>query len=716
MSFYPPPNASFIPAQPLLTLIRPAFDRLRALVKATSSGAKSARECLKLPVINPTQLPWSPLATAELDWQASTPISRSSGDIYFSADDGLAESDYVFIEGNQLRQRWPVLEASEQFVIAEIGLGTALNACLTIATWLAHRPPGSQLHYIGLERAPLRPYDMQRALHQWPQLRAVLASLIARWPDPLAGCHRRYFDDWGVTLDLWWGDAEQILSDLASHATPWVDAWYLDGFAPAKEPGPWRTETFTSMAALSRTGATCSTFTAASAVRRGLTTAGFKMHKRPGYGRKREALWGTLDKPPKRSPSLTPWDLNPTPQATASAIVVGAGLAGAHIAQALARRGVLVTVLEAATIAGEGSGNLQGVTYTRLSHQHNPLTDFSLAAFSYATDYHRSLMHSDLLALGTDIGLGGYIQLHERDNTLTHLEQVLCRAPELARVLSASEIAAITGLQPRCDGIHYLRGGWLDPRALCRVLLDHPLITVKAHCGVISLSRRDDQWLASSPADPQLAKAPAAVLATARQATQQAELAWLPLTSIRGQTTHVPATDVLAGLRIPVCDEGYLPPARNGTHCIGASFGPGDAQTDEREEEHAHNIEMMRRALPNLELIPPSGGWRGHVALRCNSNDYLPVAGMVPRINDFNQRYAALANDRKRLIDAAAPLYPGLAVLTSLGSRGLTAAPLAAERVVDQLLGTPPCLPRYLQRAISPARFAERALKRGGAL
>lgn len=629
----------------------------------------------------------------------------------------MAESNYVFIEGNQLRQRWQSHKGHTPFVIAEIGVGTALNVCLTIVSWLKHRPPGGQLHYLGLERAPVRPEDMQRALTQWPELAAVLTPLMARWPDPLAGCHRRYLNDWGFTLDLWWGDADEILSDLSSHATPWVDAWYLDGFAPAKETGPWSANIFTAMAALSRPGATFSTFTAASAVRHGLTTAGFAVQKRPGYGHKRDALWGTLEASPQQSPPpLTPWDLNPAPKPIDSALVVGAGLAGAHVARALVRRGIPVTVLEAGSIAGEGSGNLQGVTYTRLSHQHNPLTDFSIAAFSYATDDYRTLTEAGLLTPGIDIGSGGYIQLHERDDSLRHLERVLDLAPDFARVLSASEISAITGLTPRCGGIHYQRGGWLDPRAPCRVLLDHPLITVREQCGAISLHRQGDQWVAGSTQNPALAQAPAAVLATARQVVQQPELAWLPLNTIRGQTTHLPAINALSGLSIPVCDEGYLPPAREGVHCLGASFGPGDTETGERAAEHAHNIDMMRHAFPELELDPPPGGWQGHVALRCNSNDYLPVAGMVPRLADFNQCYAALQHDRKRIIDADAPLHPGLAVLTSLGSRGLTAAPLAAERVVDQLLGTPPCLPRYLQRAISPARFAERGLKRGEAL
>ena len=644
---------------------------------------------------------------------ANTPVSRASGDIYFSSDDGLAESEYVFIEGNQLHQRWQSLKPHETFTIAEIGFGTGLNACLTIARWLEHRAPDARLHYVGLEHAPLKPADMRRALERWPQLASVLSILLDQWPDPLAGCHRRHFADWGITLDLWWGDAAEVLSDLASHTVPWIDAWYLDGFAPAKEPGPWGNDILHSLATLSRPGATFSTFTAASAVRRELTTAGFDVHKRPGYGRKREALWGTLREPPRRPAPLTPWDLNPEPQEIHSALVIGAGLAGAHVAQALARRGIPVTVLEAAAIASGGSGNLQGITYTRLSHQHNPLTDFSVAAFGFATNYYRRLMQAGLLTTDIDIGWGGYIQLHERNDTLEHLEEVLERAPEFARVLSAEEIALLAGHPPRCGGIHYQRGGWLDPRAVCRVLLDHPLISVREHCGAITLRQSDDQWIADSATNAELAKAPVAVLATARDALHQSELAWLPLNTIRGQTTHVPATDALAGVKIPLCDEGYLPPARNGVHCIGASFGPGDANTDEREAEHAHNVEMIRRALPTLDLRSPPGGWRGHVALRCNSNDYLPVAGVVPCIDEFNHRYAALRHDRKRVIDAPAPLHRGLAVLTSLGSRGLTAAPLAAEHLVDQLMGTPPCLPRYLQRAISPARFAERALKRG---
>ena len=642
------------------------------------------------------------------------PVSRATGDIYFSTVDGLSESQYVFVEGNQLPARWHDHDDQQPFVIGEIGFGSGLTACLTLETWRQHRPANRQLHYLAVEQSPLLPQDMRRALAPWPSLNPTLTRLLDHWPDPLPGCHRRCFPDWGVTVDFWWGDASEILSDLASHGRQWVDAWYLDGFSPSTGTGPWCTEVYAGMAALSKPQATLATFSVAREVRAGLSEAGFAVEKRPGFAGKRDTLRGALSRSAPTPAVMTPWDLNPAPQFYRHALVIGAGLAGAHTAHALASRGIAVTVLEANTCAGGGSGNLQGITYTRLSHRHNPLSDFSVSAFSFATDHYRRLHRAGALRDNLDVGWGGYIQLHDTDETLEHLASVLALAPDFARVLSADEISDTIGVRPRCGGIHYLRGGWLDPRAVCQGLLAHPLITLREHCGPVQLRQLPhDVWQASNTAGDVLSEAPLVVVATAHAALTEPGFEWLPLTVIRGQTTHLPTSAILSQLPIPLCDQGYLPPARQGVHCIGASVGPGDAHIDERATEHRHNIAMLQQALPGLDLTRADDDWQGHVALRCNSNDYLPVAGMLPALERFNQRYDRIRHDRKQVIDSPAPVRPGLAVLTSLGSRGLSAAPLAAEILVDQLLGTVPPVPRYLQRAIAPARFAERALKRG---
>ena len=665
-------------------------------------------------VINPLQRAWAPIAPPVIDWHGEVPVSRTSGDIYFSTDNGLAETDYVFIDGNQLPSRWARAPQTRPFVIAEIGFGTGLNALRTLSRWRSEGGAGRALHYIGIEHAPLGRADIERTLAHWPELGELTTTLLRRWPDPLPGCHRRRFPEWGVTLDLWWGDAAETLDDLASYGQRWVDAWYLDGFAPAREQGPWCDSVYRSMAALSRPGATFATFTAAGAVRRGLSEAGFRVEKRPGFGAKREALWGELERVDARTPAMTPWDLNPSPGPLQQVLILGAGLAGAHLARVLAERGVRVTVLEAHAVAGGGSGNLQGITYTRLSRLHNPLTDFSLASFQYATNLYDQWRARGDLEVGVDMGSGGYLQLNDDTETLSALAQALKPCPGFAEILSADAIAERLGIRPRCGGIHYQRGGWLDPRAVCRVALSHPGIRVIEQCGPVSLyTTPEGIWQAVDTHGATLASAPMAVLATASAVRAHPGLEWLPLTTIRGQTTHVPTQPALQQLDLALCDQGYLPPAREGIHCMGASYGPGDCAMDEREAEHAHNVAMMQSALPDLALTPPAAGWRGHVALRCNSNDYLPVLGVAPDRARFEETYARLRHDRKERIDAALPCLSGLAVFTALGSRGLSAAPLGAEIIADQLLGGPPALPRYLHRAVAPGRFLERHLKRG---
>ncbi len=573
---------------------------------------------------------------------------------------------------------------------------------------------GGNLHYIGIERSPLQQTDLVKALNQWPELRNVSEELLFRWPDPIPGCHRRYFDDWGVTFDFWWGEAAKVLEDLASHRRAWVDAWYLDGFAPARERGPWQQSIYKLMAELSHSNATASTFTVAAHVKKGLTEAGFSVKKTPGYGSKREVLKATLISAAVSSPKLTPWDIHSKSAFFDKAIVVGAGLAGAHIAYALATRGVQVIVLESSVCASKGSSNLQGITYTRLSQANNPISDFSIASFCYATDFYSKLLSDGKLHDGLDIGLGGYIQLEGNVEKLKYFSTVLKHAPSFAKILSAEEIEHVIGEKPRCGGIHFLRGGWLDPRAVCHALLKHPLISLKEHCGTVSIEAlKNNRWEAFDKSKNRLAEASVAVLATAYQIKSSAELSWLPLNIIRGQTTHLPTTEILANLPIALCDRGYIPPERRGIHCLGASYLPGDQCMDQREAEHTSNLKMAHTALPNLNLVAPKHGWGGHVALRCNSTDYLPIIGLAPDANNFKHHYGELRHDRKRVLDRPAPIFDGLALLGGFGSRGLTATPLAAQILVDQLTGTPPTVLRNLHRAVSPARFLERSLSRG---
>lgn len=237
---------------------------------------------------------------ANLEFNAEgTPVSRDFDDVYFSNDNGLEETRYVFLGGNQLEARFPE-HPHPLFVVAESGFGTGLNFLTLWQAFVQFREAHPQaqlqrLHFISFEKFPLTRADLALAHQHWPELAPWAEKLQAQWPLPLPGCHRLLLDEGRVTLDLWFGDINELTSQLDDSLNQKVDAWFLDGFAPAKNPDMWTQNLFNAMARLARPGGTLATFTSAGFVRRGLQEAGFTMQKRKGFGRKREMLCGVME-------------------------------------------------------------------------------------------------------------------------------------------------------------------------------------------------------------------------------------------------------------------------------------------------------------------------------------------------------------------------------------------------------------------------------------
>jgi tRNA 5-methylaminomethyl-2-thiouridine biosynthesis bifunctional protein len=146
---------------------------------------------------------------------------------------------------------------------------------------------------------------------------------------------------------------------------------------------------------------------------------------------------------------------------------------------------------------------------------------------------------------------------------------------------------------------------------------------------------------------------------------------------------------------------------------VGATYGLNDVETNERDEDHQTNVSQLLQNIPSLAESVTAVSLRGAAAIRCATSDYLPIVGSVPNETEFNATFAGLRHDRKRIIDAKQPNYLGLWLMTGLGSRGLTSAPILAEVLVSQMFRRAPPLPRYLLQAISPARFLKRRLIRG---
>lgn len=244
---------------------------------------------LKISCANPTKPRRDNMQFSNINWINNKPYSIDFNDIYFSTEDGLQETEYVFIEHNQLKQRF-VQPGLNHFIIIETGFGTGLNFLAVCAQWLALAPVEAKLHYVSIEKYPLKLADLQRAMQLQPQFNLVSSELISKYAGLESGPNQFNLASSRIRIDLRIGDIATQLPQINNMA----DAWLLDGFAPAKNADMWSGKVFEHIARLSRINTTFATFTSAGAVRRGLSGVGFKVQKHAGFGKKREMLSGTF--------------------------------------------------------------------------------------------------------------------------------------------------------------------------------------------------------------------------------------------------------------------------------------------------------------------------------------------------------------------------------------------------------------------------------------
>lgn len=660
-----------------------------------------------------------PLRSPQLRFEDSgIPRSGTFADSYFSRDGGAQETEHVFIDGSSLAQRLPAA-SRPLFTVGELGFGTGLNFLCTWSAFRRYAPGTARLHYWSVDAFPLRRDELEQALSLWPALNSMARELLAACPPPIPGVHRRVLDGGRITLDCVWADAGDALRDLASFQQSLVDAWYLDGFAPQRNPAMWDPDLFTDMAACSRPGATVASYSAAGSVRRGLEHAGFSIEKRAGFGSKRECISGSLTLTPAiATPPMTPWDLPRHARGAPPhrAVVLGAGLAGAQVAASLATRGVNVSVLDAGSIAGRASGNAQGVLFHRLSHQHALLSDFSLLAREYAVTRYRALFTDCTLSPGTDGDLNGCLQLARTQGDDGPLLKILGTLPELAEVLNRDAASEVLGTDPGAGGYFQHNAGWLSPPALCRALLGHSGVSVQVNCGPLTPHYLGDHWCAIDSDGTVRAEGDVLIIAAGMSSLTLPALSdWLPLKPVRGQTTEFPAGE-FPTLRRALCHSGYIAPAAAGRYSVGATFSLGDDACDMRTEDHRENLAALAAALPawkrNIDRLDP-GTLGGHADLRATSPDYLPMVGPVPDRAAFIAQYAELGRDATLQLSDRASTISGLYLSTGYGSRGLSYSALGAEVLASQICGEIPPLARELMRALSPGRFLLRGIIRG---
>lgn len=621
----------------------------------------------------------SSLQNAKLSWnEAGTPVSDSFGDVYFSNDNGLQETRYVFLHQNKLPDRW-LNHDRNLFVIAETGFGTGLNF---LATWDAFRqyrenkPEGkvSRLHFISFEKFPLTREDLQQALMAWPELMPLSTQLIAAYPSAIPGCQRLCFENGAIVLDLWLGDVNDLLPQVYSPADGLVDAWYLDGFAPSKNPDMWTKNLFTNLYRLIRPEGTLATFTAAGFVRRGLADAGFDMTKISGYGKKREMLTGRSQKTAK--PALS---------SVGSVAIVGGGIASACLSYLLTRRGYPVELFCADNhVAQAASGNPQGAIYPLLHKPADSLSQFFASAFHFGQ------------------------QLIDEVNSQISL--IFDRCGVLLKAIdekSARKIKALLGasfpaelIQSAGDDALFPQGGWIVPSELTEKLFRLAAATglLKQHfnCEITAITKQQTQWSLMTRSG-EIWPASQVVLANGADIGNFEQTRELPVTPVRGQISLLDATEYSESSPYVVCGDGYIVPARNSCQVIGATYVRNDKNRDVRPEEHQENQAKMQRTLSTD--VSSCSIVDGRAAIRGVTRDHLPLAGGLRPETDLQ------ATLKDMPVSGWLPYTDsGLFVLAGLGSRGLCSAPLAAELITALLLQEPlPCSLAVL-RDLDPQR------------
>ncbi len=637
-----------------------------------------------------------------------TPFSPAYDDIYHSAAGAFAQAEHVFLRGNGLPERW---RTRRLFTVLETGFGIGRNFLATWKAWRADPSRCDRLAFVSIDKHPFNAADL-RALHARliddTSTAELSEQLIQAWPMHTPGFHRLEFEGGRVTLTLAFGDAFELAPRLWLRA----DAFYLDGFSPAKNPDFWSPAIFKALARVAGEGATVATYTCAGHVRRGLAEAGFECTKTDGFAGKRTMLVGRFA-PRWRVRRHTP----PLPFATGErhAIVIGAGLAGCALVDRLAARGWRVTLVERHGGAGyEASGNPAGVFHPLLARDDNVASKITRAGFLYALGRWQALERAGHVFARTSQGL---LQLADDDGEARALAQAIESfgyPPEFVRAVSGEQALAAAGVRVARSGWVYPQGGSLDPAALCAAQCAGAGDALVWRTGVAAerIERDGEAWTVLGANNEVIAHSSVVIFANARDAARLAGLKYAPTRIVRGQLTRLPPAS-MPSLRLPVIGDGYAIPLADGL-VTGATYDIDDEGDDLRVESHAENLARLGRLLPDFDQAHGHAGidpaaLNGRVAFRCVTSDRLPMIGALADEAACERQAASL----RGAWPLDLPRLPGLYGSFAFGSRGLVWASLGAELVASQLEGEPWPIERDLAEALDPARHLLRALRQG---
>ncbi|WP_417428953.1 bifunctional tRNA (5-methylaminomethyl-2-thiouridine)(34)-methyltransferase MnmD/FAD-dependent 5-carboxymethylaminomethyl-2-thiouridine(34) oxidoreductase MnmC [Kiloniella sp.] len=664
-------------------------------------------------------------STAELEWRDNlVPVSSKHDDVYYSLSNGLAESAFVFLNAVGGSELW---KNQQNTVIGETGFGTGLNFLVTWKEWKKTSRPDQHLTFVSVEGFPLSRTQLQKSLKPWDELGENRDELIKAYPDLSPGFHTLEFERDNVTLILLFGDVREVLTCFSGQA----DAWFLDGFAPKKNPDMWNAEVYELLAAKSKSGTKLASFTAAGHVRRGLEDAGFKIDRRKGYAFKRERIVGVfspdkVDEDKRRFyPGSLPWFDIPKVQSKPKKVaVVGAGIVGNCLAYSLSRAGVDVTLIDKASSIAEGaSGNPAAVFEPKLMRSGTVLGQYLASCYLYALRFYRKLEEQTGQEIwhhqcGSLDLIGDNKELQRRQSFVASNvlpQDHFC----IVDANRASEIAGINLISP---GVWYPYAGCLNTTALAMALTRG--IDFRLDCEVTLLEPFTDQgqrkWKLSMSESGEDLEFDSVVLANAFNVRNFAQSESLSVIMNRGQVSTCPPNKVSANLKTIVNGSGYITPAIKGQHVFGATFERLYCYDEAKDrsvtaERHDHNLLLLNEIVPEISAQIDPLDLGGRTSVRGTTFDRLPLVGPVYQEQQYRHDYVGLKNGQKsKLSWPRGEYYENLFCAVGFGSRGFLTAPLMANYLVKLICGCD-ALPisTDIRDAIHPARFLMRDIKKG---